>query len=129
MQNDKRNAMNEYVQRIENFSLLCMCSAQRKEERQFLASEKKLQRVLVNVSRRRCKGRHRCAYAYARACERISLSSVVHISVVRCTLFCCLRQAQPGRARQRRIPQYRFFFLCAKRGRRRVLRSIEKVSK
>jgi len=34
MQNDKRNAMNEYVQRIENFSLLCMCSAQRKEERQ-----------------------------------------------------------------------------------------------
>jgi len=49
MQNDKRNAMNEYVQRIENFFLLCMCSAQHKEERQFLASEKKLQRVLVNV--------------------------------------------------------------------------------
>lgn len=35
-------------------------------------------------------------------CERVSLSSVVHISVVRCTLFRCLRLV--GKAR--RIPRY-----------------------
>lgn len=46
----------------------------------------------------------------AHACERVSLSSVVHISVVRCTLFRCLRRARPGRARRRQIPRYCFFF-------------------
>lgn len=71
-------------------------------------------------SRRRRKGRHPrvYAYAYARACERVSLSSVVHISVVRCTLFRCLR-GLAGRGKGE-FHRYCFFFFRAKHGRIRI---------
>jgi len=91
--------------RIEN----SLCSSATFKGRRFLAAERNYNassRMHQATSQRTATMRARVpciiACVYVRVCERVSLSSVVHISVVRCTLFRCLRLV--GKAR--RIPRY-----------------------